>query len=207
MPNAVFKAELPHARLRTPTDRVVFTKNTFASASPSIKTIPGEKGKDGRDGGGFGWTYLADTEYDASNQFAIQGGQRVLLPNNGGAGINNLKLMYENHDFIVANRIRSYAERDSYSIRIDFIAESEVINNELVLEVDIGGGIGTIQSEIVNLGNDAGTPKLVTVNLIVYALDTFLANGAGIFIRPSSNINIYKSAYLIRVEDANESIL
>jgi len=151
-------------------------------------------------GGSKGWGVYRDTVLTQASPLFCSADVRTLLTNNSESSLEHFKEDFQSHDFIVNDRIRSKSIFDSYTYRIGFWADSEIINNEMVISLDIGGGVGSIQSERVSLIHNVGEAKFYTVNFVVYALDTFLQNGAGIYIQPTGNVKIWGTEYFIRVE-------
>jgi hypothetical protein len=98
-----------------------------------------------------------------------------------------------------ANKIRSIANGDTYDIRIDFKASISNVDGYFELFLDINGLVGAINTSNYRFPKGANTTQLFSILLKVYALDTFLLNGANILITPSHTMLIWdKSVFIER---------
>jgi len=79
------------------------------------------------------------------------------------------------------DKITPIAAFDSYNLRIDIPITAEAASpTDVIIELDIGGAVGTIVTRYASTGK--GTPYTISVGFPVYAGTTFLANGATIYI-------------------------
>lgn len=162
--------------------------------------IPGVDGSGGGSSSSFGWRRFSDGQYSQASPQIIPAGQRTLLENDGLGGdpASRLTGAFALHDFLDQDRMRSLSIGDSYDLRLSFNAESTVMNNSILVELDIGGSVGVIQGEHPRLPIDAGEVGLVTLNFLMYALDTFQANGAGIYITADTPLTVWGTSWFIR---------
>jgi len=167
-----------------------------------IVGIPGPSGSSGGSGNSFGWVKLSDSEHTQLEPQTLDANVRTLLENNGLNPDPDSRLTgtFAVHDFLVENRLRSLSEGDSYDFRLSFFAESTVMNNELKIELDVGGAVGVIQTYSPKLAIEAGEVELITANFMIYALDTFLQNGAGIFVTSKNPMSVWGASWFIRPE-------
>ena len=70
---------------------------------------------------------------------------------------------------------------DSYHVRLDIPVTAEAASpTDVIVELDIGGGIGTIVTRYSTTGK--GTPYTVSMGFGVYTGATFLANGGTFYV-------------------------
>lgn len=149
-------------------------------------------GPPGSNGGQFGWVRIDDTENSQSSPQSISPDARTIIEIDGlSVGPDFRKGVFQNHDFIVGNALKSLAIGDTYLVRLSFMIVSSVINNEISVELDIGGNVGRIQGSRPTLPKSAGIVEPVEIVFDVYALDTFQANGGLFFIKSNTAASIW----------------
>jgi len=181
----------------------------------TANTIPGSQWvSDGAGGGEFirvqGWQQVLDTDTTVgSPSQTIATGVRTLWTNDGGAG--NIKKLPSDigvSDTLwdtVTNTITPIAAFDTYNLRIEFkVQDYAGTTPDLRIELDIGGGLGTIVSQTIPLLK-GGSEQAVTMSFPVFAGTTFLANGGGIYVTftGTGSCKIFGSTVVIVRESKN----
>lgn len=70
--------------------------------------------------------------------------------------------------------------RDYFVTELRFKAESSAINGRMAIRLDIGGAIGTVSRQTINLHKTAGTEEEYSIQLCYFTGTTFIANGGTI---------------------------
>lgn len=155
-----------------------------------------------------GWGQFQDTDTTVGTPSQnIAAAARTLWTNDGGA----LTIEKNPTDLTVpfwstsANKIQPIAAFDIYQVRIGFTAENYAGSTPYItIELDIGGGIGTIYETNIAL-RKSGVAQGVVVAFPVFAGSTFLANGGEVYLtyQGTGACDIYKSSVLIVRESKN----
>lgn len=111
--------------------------------------------------------------------------------------VDNLRPPFAGNDLISSDKITPVAVADAYTVTLKFKGDSTVINNELTIELDIGGTFGVIQTERVNFGQDAGVEREFTVPITFFTGSTFVANGGSIKITADEEVDLYDFSILM----------
>ena len=137
----------------------------------------------------IGWVIYQDSTYTAGSPLSVASA-KVQLTNDGlGAGTNKSDLPEDVTDFwdSVTNTIISDNEGASFDIRLQFTATSSAVNTYFDVTFDIGGAGTTIiagQTKIAPKG--IGVPTRYTVDIPIFSLATFIANGCKIYLDTSA---------------------
>lgn len=129
-----------------------------------------------------GWAQYSDGQYTAGNPFVVTAGTTVAIPNNSASTITS-QLPTGSSGFYNGTRFTPDASGDAYNIRLSFTAFSSANNGAFALELDIsaagdGSNIITRTPTRMLTGAGSGNARLYSQDYPVYALGTFLANGA-----------------------------
>lgn len=105
----------------------------------------------------------------------------------------------------INNEITPEYEEDCYDLRVQFTAEPSSTNQDVRLELDIGGADPVILSETRPLLRGAAPNDLV-FSWPIFCRSTFLANGGEIYVTCSDATDIWDiSIYLVRVRKGGAS--
>jgi len=140
---------------------------------------------------------------DPDNVQVVPANARTLLDLTGLAPtVNNLEDDVSPHVFMNAGKFDPFGDTPfgKYRIRLNFTATPSVINAELLMELDIGGVFGTIDSDPVNIFTDAGNPQKCSASFDFYTGSTAIANGGEIYITSTNPITITSPLVVVIVE-------
>lgn len=146
----------------------------------------------------LGWAEYRDTQYTESTKLTVpNGGAQTKVPNNAGFKIethlpSGVTELYDS----VGGVITPVASGDSYMIRVRFKAQPSAVNAHMTMTIDIGGAIGEIDSRVLTFPKGTSAHQFSTSSL-VYSLDTFVANGAEVYLSPSDNVDIWDISFVI----------
>jgi len=147
-----------------------------------------------------GWGDYADTQYTEGSPFAVAANTDTRLPNNAGAGPRfqvpaDVDTFYDESTQTITGR-----NGETILVQFEFSASIPGQQNGTYIELwmDIGGAVGELYRGVVtsfpkgaNLA--AGVRDLVGP----YTLDTWEANGAGVWVRANSAVNLWGIRYVI----------
>ena len=157
-----------------------------------------------------GWSQNADSRTTVGTPAQnIATGARTLWLNDGGTtDLDKLPSDIGASGHLwdkVANKIVPIAVFDTYNIRIGFKAENYAgTGPDIKIELDIGGGLGTIVSTTLPLLR-SGAQQSCLVAFPVFAGSTFLANGGSIYLTytGTGTCDIFASDIIIIRESKN----
>lgn len=184
------------------------------AASTASTVAGGQWVSDGAGGGEFiriqGWQQIADTDTTVTTPSqTIATGVRTLWTNDGGT--TNLKKLPSDMGVsdtlwdTATNKITPIAAFDTYNVRIGFkVQDYAGTTPDIEIELDIGGGLGTIVDYTVPLLK-GGAEQEVLIAFPVFAGTTFLANGGGIYVTftGTGSCKIFGSTIVIIRESKN----
>lgn len=136
-----------------------------------------------------GWGKWVDTVYTSSSTLAINPVARTQITNNGAGSQTNLTYLPSggadywdtvNNKFVIDN------EGDSYLYRINFKGSTNTANSYFVVELDIGGSIGTVLQDTKTFPKGVSTTHNFVFTWPVFGVNTFATNGGTLYITPSS---------------------
>ena len=146
----------------------------------------------------LGWVLIQDTQYNSVNTFEIQGGINTKLTNNSGVFLDVTQpvggLLWWNTStskFIPDNI------GDSYEFTIEFSAKPRLNDQNLKIEVNIGGTTGVYFSKTIKLLKGAGEVNKISETVDALITDDFVLNGGEIFLESDTNIDIYDIVFKI----------
>jgi hypothetical protein len=150
-----------------------------------------------------GWVVYADTTYTVSSAFALATGDgQTALPNDAGTLIDSylpvgLGALYDKDSLELNGTLGS-----SYQMRLRFKAKptGAAASPRIKFSLDIGGAIGEILARDIILTKGNGVEHDVLISFNYYALSTFVANGADIYVQVfDEDVEIYDLEYLISI--------
>lgn len=190
-------------------------RTQVVEAASTASTVPGGQWvSDGAGGGEFiriqGWQQVADTDTTVTTPSqTIATGVRTLWTNDGVT--TNLKKLPSDVGVsntlwdTTTNKITPIAAFDTYNVRIGFkVQDYAGTTPDLEIELDIGGGLGTIVDHTVPLLK-GGAEQEILIAFPVFAGSTFLANGGGIYVTftGTGSCKIFASTIVIIRESKN----
>tara|TARA_R110002049_G_scaffold309180_1_gene518122 strand:- start:12934 stop:13713 length:780 start_codon:yes stop_codon:yes gene_type:complete len=150
----------------------------------------------------LGWAQYSDTQYTSSSPLVVNEGSRVNLNNNAGSNITaHLPLGVTQLYDTTTKKITPVKLGDSMQLRVAFKAFTSSNNGVGEITLNIAPQI-TIVSETFDFPRGIGASNIrnFTKSNLIYALDTFMANGGEIFFESiTGNTSIYDIVYVIEV--------
>lgn len=151
---------------------------------------------------GSGWAQYQDTQYTQGSPLVVTQGNTVAMPING---INSITgFLPEGVDSLYnGTRITPAEVGDFYDIRVNFRGFASINNGGFIIDIDIsntGDGSNVIASYPVRMisGSGSGNTRIYTINVPVFSLGTFVANGGLIrFTAVDGNITLYGATLVI----------
>jgi len=158
----------------------------------------GEVGEGRLNMSGTGWGQYKDTQYpDAGSPFTLALDTDTVIPNNAGAKIEDYLPIGVDEFYNGASNLLSGRKGDSIDIMAYFKAVPTVNNQWLDVWLDIIG-LGEFYRQTFSFPRGAGTERGVVYSLSsLYNLDTWVANGAKLYIRSNASLDIYGISYNI----------
>jgi hypothetical protein len=146
---------------------------------------------------GTGWVAYSDDQYTTSNRFELIENGFQNLPNNKADSISTYippgVTTFYNGGLITPENIG-----DAYSISVRLVAVP--VNNtdqEILLRIILSDNT-TIYEDVKVLPKGTGVEHFVSFSVIVYSLDTFVADGATVQVRAAGgSLDLYDITYLI----------
>ena len=155
-----------------------------------------------------GWAHYVDTAYaTAADSFYVAQGSTATLPlkANMADGLvtsylpNGVDSLFSQHD----STILGIATAATYTVRVNFKAKNSSNTGYATLALDIGTG-GTpniVTAETLTFPKGAGIETQESKTILLYSLDTFIANGCKIKVTADTgNLEIYDIRLLIRLD-------
>ena len=183
--------------------------NTFTGANTFTQPIGGATPvastdlttKDYVDGiistGLLNWAQYGDTTYTASNRLTLIAGATIVLPNDA---LNNItSYMPSGVTFYdpATLKITPQSVGETYELRINYKGESGSVSNYLTVQLDIGGTQGVVLERIQTFPKGTGTEHAFSSSNVLFALDTFVANGGTLSITADGTAEIWDITYVI----------
>jgi hypothetical protein len=148
-----------------------------------------------------GWAQYSDSVYSAGSPLVINQGNSATLTNNANATITSqlpvdITALWDSSN----NKITPKNSGDGYTLRVDFMAFTSVTEGYAVINLDIGGSQGVIQSIPVQFprGSGSGNTRSFSDTVMFYSLGTFVANGGTLTVEAvRGNISIYDIRFVI----------
>ena len=143
---------------------------------------------------GFGWAYIADSQYTAAEPLAIAAGQTAEISIDGlGAATDAsyLRAPFAGWSFWHGGKFWPYSVGDDYTLRLDFTAQSLAINNGVRTALDIGSAAGPVYDNVEPFGVGAGVERNFRLSIDVFDKMTFETNGATITVTPAAPMTIW----------------
>ncbi|ANJ65566.1 hypothetical protein [Pseudoalteromonas virus vB_PspP-H6/1] len=151
---------------------------------------------------GTGWAQYQDTQYTDASPFTVSQGDTESFPINGLSSITS-RLPEGVASLYDGTRITPDLVGDFYDVRVNFTGYPSIANGGFTIDIDIspaGDGSNVIASCPVRMlrGSGSSNAAVYTVNVPVFALDTFVANGGLIRIKAENgNITLYGATLVI----------
>lgn len=151
-----------------------------------------------------GWYQVSDTTQTSGSPTTFSAGVRTAITINedsiiSGYGPENTTYS----DFVATNKVYSTALGDVINVRLSFKCVFGTNQNEVEIELDIGGAQGTIWENSRRLNRGSGQVNRITENIFVYTLSTFLANGGTIYLTFDSDADVYDiSLFITKIGEA-----
>lgn len=151
--------------------------------------------------GRTGWAQYSDTQYTGGTTLTVNAGTQRSLPNNA-VNVIDSQIPYDYTTFYDGSRVVAQNSGDTFTLRVTALAYGSINEASFNLKVDIsaaGDGSNVVTSIPVRMirGSGAVNAQLYTVSFDLYALNTFVQNGATVLIEAVagnitvSNINFF----------------
>lgn len=149
-------------------------------------------------GGGTGFAYYEDDQYDSGTKFTALSGVTTTIPNNA-AFTDESQLPLGNGSFFDSStgKITPNKAGDSYIVRFNFKASIAVTNGYADLSVNIGGAIGDVFLRTYTFAKGAGITHSFSTTNLLFVGNTFIANGGLVRMTPSTDMQMWDINYTI----------
>lgn len=145
-----------------------------------------------------GWVSINDTTYtDVSPQAFLADTPKQLLINADSTITTYLPKNTVLADWFDSSLIQGHQLGDIIAVRLSFLCTFGTTQNEVEIELDIGGSQGVIWGRSVRLNRGSGQVNRVTETMELFTLGTFLANGGQINMMFDVNTDVYDINLLI----------
>lgn len=142
-----------------------------------------------------GWGDYVDTTYTQGSPQLITGNTDTILINNAGAGVRAQEP--EGVVFVADNKIVGRFG-ESIAMSIEFImTPTESATTLCEVWFDIGGSIGQLYRRPFTFPKGQGVERKITFTQLGYTYDTWVANGASVYVRTNGNASVYGTRFLI----------
>jgi hypothetical protein len=145
----------------------------------------------------LGWAVYFDDQYTEGSPLVIDDTRTNLMINGQGAATittylpNAVTILWDTNN----NEIVSSAIGNAYNVRVQFKAKAAVGATFFDIEFDIGNGAGpVIASRTLGAPKASGVEIQYSVGLPIYSMETFVANGCGVYLDStpdSATISVY----------------
>lgn len=146
----------------------------------------------------LGWVLVQDTQYNSVNPFEITGGVNTKLTNNSGFFLDITQpigglLWWDTtlQKFVPDNL------GDSYEFTIELSAKAKLNDQNLKLELNVGGSTGVYWVKTLKLIKGANEINKISETIDALITQDFLDNGGEIFIESDSDIDVYDIVFKI----------
>lgn len=150
-----------------------------------------------------GWAAFSEPGFTLE----LTGGVRTQLNLGEGlaATVNSLRPEQTGHDFFASNKFQPIGSTPGgkYRLRINFDVISDVVNNQIKGQLDIGGAQGVIDEDTSITVENAGVTERATFDFDFYTFSTFIANGGSVFLQSSVDCSISNLTVLVIVEQTS----
>lgn len=157
------------------------------------------QGPQGAHGQAFGWRRWADATYTDGSPLALAGGVRTLLSNDGlgATSENRLVTPFEDHPFFDGSQVTAWALGDAYVMRWRFFGRSGVINNNLEIDLSLGGAPRSFLADRKPFDSNAGVdfPFYFQFQTLVGA--AFVTNGLRCYLTAEQDAEIYGGVFTV----------
>ena len=156
-------------------------------------------------GSASGWAQYFDTQYTEANPLVVTNHTEISLPNNAGTKIetylpDGVSSFYNaTTQKVTPNKVGDY---NIFTVRLKAKTAYSVTN--LDFSVDIGGTQGKIFHDLKVFPRGAGIEHALTFICTGFSLNTFVANGGTVKIKPvGGDVYIYNIEYqIVRVHSS-----
>lgn len=149
-----------------------------------------------------GWELYTDGQYTSGSPLVVTAGTSAALTNDSSSKIQTYAPIDGSLYDSVSNRITPNTLGSEVTARITFRASGSINNAGFSVSADIseaGDGSITVASVPVRMLRGQNTTALYTVTLDMFALDTFIANGARLRVTAEDgNITLYDISFFIK---------
>lgn len=137
-----------------------------------------------------GWAHYADNTYTIGSPLAFSSGVRKKLENDGvatGSDESRLTGIWDK----VNDKFTPDAAGDAYILSVAFKCQASGTGNDVLVEFDIGGTPGIIDSSTFPLLKTGGATNDVIMSFPVFIGSTFITNGGTFYITASANTDVW----------------
>lgn len=143
-----------------------------------------------------GWANIADSTYTSGSPFAVTSTTRTLLPNDGaGSATDSTRLA----GIWASNKIAAAAVAvgDAYEVRVIFKCQAAGTSQDVLIEFDIGGSVGSILGNNQTLIKGSGATNNIVIAAPVFVGSTFNTNGMEVYVTPSANMDFWDMGVVV----------
>lgn len=142
-----------------------------------------------------GWARYDDSQYTSASPLALSAGVRTKLTIDGVLQTIEDQLPLDAAGASLwdttTSKITPIQEDDAYESRLAFDVDPSGSGNTYIdIEIDVGGGVGTILTRTIALAK-GGSPQQAVWSVPLFVGSTFITNGAEIYVTGGVNMDIY----------------
>lgn len=176
---------------------MVITPSSTTAGTSELRSLTIEDIDSARPYGNY-----ADSTYTSGSPLAIASGVRTKITCDG-LGSNTTEIDMPGGGSLwnsSTNKVTPFNEDDCYDLRVVLKANPGATNEDVTLELDIGGGVGVILEETRPLLRGAATNDLV-FSWPIFCKSTFITNGGELYLTGSAtSTDVWDiSIYVVRV--------
>lgn len=146
-----------------------------------------------------GWAQYSDNVYTVGSPLVINSGVTTALTNNGATSIiTQLPTGVTGWVNTSTGKITPQNDGDFYDVEIRFKAKSSSPSGRIKVDLNIGGAMGIIREQRVEVADGVGIEQFIAVPMMVFSGSTFVANGGTVSITSLvGNTSIYDITYVV----------
>ncbi len=145
-----------------------------------------------------GWAQYSDNVYTVGSPLVINSGVTTVLTNNRATAITT-ELPTGIIEFVnAASKITPQNSGDFYNIEVRFKAKSSSPSGRIKVALDIGGAMGIIREQRVEIADGVGIEQLIAIPMMLFSGATFVANGGSVTVTSLvGNTSIYDITFVV----------
>lgn len=151
-------------------------------------------------GSAYGWVNIQDNTRTTGAPLVLAATVRTKLTINADSTIDTYaptNTVVSDYFDVATSKIKGVAVGDAYMYRLTFKARPNNATASIAIDYDIGGSQGIISDKSIRLLKGNAVPTSISEVNMVFTLDTYIANGAEIYLTGTHITDIYDIRLLI----------